>query len=742
MEESSSEESLNYDRVDSVLSKTFQQFVQQGNQVEFTTETISGNFEKVRGFQLQNMEGTLTNSAGSVTTFTLPRSISNVVTSAEQKVGIQYIVKSYNEKLISGNNTHLLEDEKLVGIGSDTVSLELLDVQTNKIISVSQLAEEIVLEIPRIEFEQISVSPSRLLDGANVVEVVRCVYWDEESEQWSTEGCEDHVDPQGRFFCLCSHLTEFSAAKFEKTVAESNLKTLVKVNTLTEIDVENGIGLYVSVTLLIMFLLSWGYAAARDRESELKLINMASKYERLGEHLPGDDPQHIAAEITALKVKKQRKRSNLLQRFEKADISEEKTSQPGVQRIDGGDHENDRLEEGERDDTEQSLKEISEEEANCHVENSVEIELTFTHVGQEIGDEERHQVMVPGEEKNVTFDSLGDEESQEVGSAEDQDSQNGGGNKTSQNHSRLSFSNSTTLKPEELRAKNRKQAKRIQYIAERVALFHRKEYLLNLKQVDKQKWKQLEHPKKTKINHKSQNPTPKPETTLTGNSPVKSENSVLQKSPSKENEGTKKFNCKLFWKSQHPVLSIIYVHSLTESRAARVIIYYSILIGQLMVVGSFYRFDGDQEGEESEEKKSFVDVVLGLVIADVYVAVLSALLMKPVRIILRKLHREKELPVDAPVGEQLKVLRRNKTRIRGAICVVVLWWLFCTYANTIYSITFGSNLAYRWIIISIFGIIYDLTLQTLIEVALMALAVKMGLSKHCSKIVICTAKKL
>mmetsp|Transcript_49700 Transcript_49700/g.57025 ORF Transcript_49700/g.57025 Transcript_49700/m.57025 type:complete len:260 (+) Transcript_49700:449-1228(+) len=181
------------------------------------------------------------------------------------------------------------------------------------------------------------------------------------------------------------------------------------------------------------------------------------------------------------------------------------------------------------------------------------------------------------------------------------------------------------------------------------------------------------------------------------------------------------FNCIQFLISRHPILSIVFLHSLHYSRMARVIVFYSGVIGQLMVVGTFFQVESESSNQNSDEVSSIGEVLSDIGMRDVYVAILSTVIMTPVKFIMSKLYTKKEIPLQESLDEQMKIYEKNLTKVKSASVLVICWWLFCMYAITIYAISFKSDEAYLWIFISLLGIVYSLTVHSGIQIGIIAL---------------------
>jgi len=161
---------------------------------------------------------------------------------------------------------------------------------------------------------------------------------------------------------------------------------------------------------------------------------------------------------------------------------------------------------------------------------------------------------------------------------------------------------------------------------------------------------------------------------------------------------------------KHPVLSIICVYSMRYSRASRVMVFYCLRLGQLMIIGTFYNAT-TSSNDQTKSSPSFWDILLQFSVEDLYVAILSTIILVPVGILMARLHKRQRIPLDKPIGEQMRVYDRNIHQIRIAIAVCTIWSLFCLYMIAIYASSFESEDSYRWSITWIFAVIYSISLN-------------------------------
>lgn len=114
----------------------------------------------------------------------------------------------------------------------------------------------------------ISIPISKLddsLDASNT----KCVFLDVETNQWDTTGCYFDSFENSSAICKCNHLTSFSAGDFFKaapeTLEKSNAKDPYDLDVLNEADEGSLAGLYISGSVLLIYIVCFIVAYRYDR---------------------------------------------------------------------------------------------------------------------------------------------------------------------------------------------------------------------------------------------------------------------------------------------------------------------------------------------------------------------------------------------------------------------------------------------------------------------------------------------
>eukprot|EP00357_Protocruzia_adherens_P036399 CAMPEP_0114978824 /NCGR_PEP_ID=MMETSP0216-20121206/4028_1 /TAXON_ID=223996 /ORGANISM="Protocruzia adherens, Strain Boccale" /LENGTH=1040 /DNA_ID=CAMNT_0002340077 /DNA_START=347 /DNA_END=3465 /DNA_ORIENTATION=+ len=133
-----------------------------------------------------------------------------------------------------------------------------------------------------------------------------------------------------------------------------------------------------------------------------------------------------------------------------------------------------------------------------------------------------------------------------------------------------------------------------------------------------------------------------------------------------------------FWKTllvKHPLSSVILTHSVRMSRMARVVVVYAVIIGQITLVGSFYRFSEQREDEEDkdEQNDSIGEIFWNLREEDIYISVISIVIIVPFTFLLEELFTKRCLDLNTSHEEQRSVYRRNKIKLSIAKSLAVVW---------------------------------------------------------------------
>jgi len=175
-----------------------------------------------------------------------------------------------------------------------------------------------------------------------------------------------------------------------------------------------------------------------------------------------------------------------------------------------------------------------------------------------------------------------------------------------------------------------------------------------------------------------------------------------------------------YLKEEHAALGIIFKYCLQTSRLARITILFCVIMGQMFVCGTFYDETSDAN---SHSVATFWDVLVRFTLTDFVVAVLGTVLMIPVGMILTIFFSIKKISPDLPVEEQKTLFKKNKKKLILAFGLAAVWWLWCTYAITIYSLSFSEYHSYKWIITFFVGTFYDLLIADPLKIIIKAVII-------------------
>jgi len=640
-----------------------------------------------------------------------------------QEVGIRYITRAYNQYPSRATKTSNTKNEKFKSIGKKTVEFSLLDVENERELAVTDSGEiEILMPaemLQSLESNQDQDEQDEEEDEGGSQEKtkknLKCTFWDKGQEAWSTQGCDQRIDSEGRFFCICTHLTEFSVAEFSTTIQNSNISRLGNVKKLEDLSVENAIGLYTSVILLTAFLLTLGYARAKDRECEMtlryKILEHGLKDEETGglKEIPVPDDDRETNRGSTMDSTRKFYKSGKQQNFDFTNPMSEKSD-------------NDCEEQEQLEDVSPGKEYTPGRVRLAHLQ-AEELQLEDIQREPSMGG-------IPSEKSAKLY--LKEKNTRRLPTMIRTALENQSHSKLSRSRTRAS-DETLVLEQERLRQSPYTDEQQDQTTKTRqwdaIPLF-----ASLVKQVELTKKAEILKEKDSDSSSEEIDVANKSHGSDDSSSPTNTQNNTNKaKKPTKTST-----HCKKIWQEHHPILSIVYVHSITYSRVARVIVFYSVLIGQLMLIGTFYQTNPDDKnssGSKSNQKATFIDILVNLEMRDVYVAIISSLLMIPVALIMAALYKGKDIPVMAPFQEQLKVFKKNRRRIKLALGIAFIWWLFCMYAITIYAITFPNDDAYRWIISSLIGIVYDVSLGTAIKVAVLVLLHMLKVTSTAAKLI-------
>lgn len=104
------------------------------------------------------------------------------------------------------------------------------------------------------------------------MESAACVFWDEENERWSGEGCQTVSVLSGGIVCRCSHLTDFSSRL--ELLARTERQTFT-LEVIQPEATDQSQSFYIMVTLgslLLVFGLLGAIAICLDRRDRVRFI--------------------------------------------------------------------------------------------------------------------------------------------------------------------------------------------------------------------------------------------------------------------------------------------------------------------------------------------------------------------------------------------------------------------------------------------------------------------------------------
>ena len=115
----------------------------------------------------------------------------------------------------------------------------------------------------------------------------------------------------------------------------------------------------------------------------------------------------------------------------------------------------------------------------------------------------------------------------------------------------------------------------------------------------------------------------------------------------------------------------------------------------MFATGLFYENDTEEDADDEESEKSFVEALESFSIRDFWIVVYSLLITFTIPIILKYFFRRKEIDYSKNAAKQLRVQRIKRVIGYGLAVAIVIW---CSWSCVAFSISFGYNPAQTWLI--------------------------------------------